>query len=203
MTRVILVRHGETDWNKNARFQGQTDVPLSLVGVEQAQKVGIKLSQEDIDAVYSSDLSRAYQTALAIASHHNLAVQKEPALREINFGQWEGMSRQVIVDDHRDLYQQWLENPMETRTPEGENFIEVQERGLKALLCIAEKHLDETIVIVAHGGLIKSVICAYIDGGFWDFPQGNTAVNILEYRSGKFHFITLNDLSHLDEEHVS
>ncbi len=198
MAKVILVRHGETDWNKNARFQGQTDVPLSVTGKEQAEKVGLRLAHEKIAAVYSSDLSRAYETAQAIAQHHSLSVIKNPALREINFGLWEGMSRQIIGDEHKALYQEWLANPMETKAPEGENFIEVQNRALVALRDIAARHRDETIVVVAHGGLIKAVICQYLDGGFWEFPQGNTAVNILEYQNNDFRFVTLNDLSHLE-----
>lgn len=198
MTKVILVRHGETDWNKNARFQGQTDVPLSETGRGQAERVAEKLADEKVFAIYSSDLSRAYETASIIAKQHGLEVKKSKALREINFGLWEGMDRQVITDEHRDLYQQWLDNPMETRTPQGENFIEVQSRALTALREIASEHPNETVIVVAHGGLIKAVICEYLDGGFWEFPQGNTAVNILEYKNGDFRFVTLNDLSHLD-----
>ena len=200
MAKVILVRHGETDWNKNARFQGQTDVPLSETGKEQAEKVGQRLAGEKISAIYSSDLSRAFETALAISRHHGLKIEKLKALREINFGQWEGMSRQIILDEHGDLYQKWLDNPMETRTPQGENFTEVQKRALQALREIAAKHANETVVVVAHGGLIKAVICEYLDGDFWEFPQGNTAVNILEYSNNVFRFITLNDLSHLENE---
>jgi alpha-ribazole phosphatase len=198
LTKVILVRHGETDWNKNARFQGQTDVPLSETGRGQAERVAEKLADEKVFAIYSSDLSRAYETASIIAKQHGLEVKKSKALREINFGLWEGMDRQVITDEHRDLYQQWLDNPMETRTPQGENFIEVQSRALTALREIASEHPNETVIVVAHGGLIKAVICEYLDGGFWEFPQGNTAVNILEYKNGDFRFVTLNDLSHLD-----
>ena len=200
MGKVILVRHGETDWNRNARFQGQTDVPLSETGKMQAEKVGERLADEHISALYSSDLSRAYETAQTIARSHNLEVRQDPALREINFGLWEGMSRDIIVGEHKDLYQQWLENPMETRTPDGENFFEVQQRALHSLRKIAESHQDETVVVVAHGGLIKAVICEYLDGGFWEFPQGNTAVNILEYHNDQFRFISLNDLSHLEGE---
>jgi len=170
------------------------------VGREQAEKVGLRLSKERVSAIYSSDLSRAYETAQIIANHHQLEIRQDPNLREINFGQWEGMSRQIFDGDHEDLYQKWLADPMGTRPPEGENFIEVQQRALRSLLAIAEKHQTEDVVVVAHGGLIKAVICAYIDGDFWEFPQGNTAVNILEFDRAGFRFIALNDLTHLEDD---
>ncbi len=200
MGKIFLVRHGETEWNKNARFQGQTDIPLSPTGKMQAKKVGERLANEKIDAIYSSDLSRAYQTAQEIARYHHIPITRNQDLREINFGQWEGLSRDVILHDHKDLYEQWLEDPIQTRAPEGENFYEVQSRAIQALKTIMENHQDDTVVIVAHGGLIKSVIIQYLEGGFWEFPQGNTAVNILEYKGGSFRFVTLNDLTHLEGE---
>ncbi len=199
MTRIILVRHGETDWNKQERMQGQTDVPLSSQGRLQADKVAKRLKEEPISAVYSSDLSRAYHTAKTIADEHRLSVTKDADLREVDFGLWEGLHRKNVLENYKEMYHAWLHRPFEVRPPEGENFKEVQERAHKALLTIAKRHENETIVMVAHGGMIKSIICKYLDGGFWDYAQGNTAVNIVEYEEDQLDFISLNDLAHLEE----
>ncbi len=198
MTRIILVRHGETAWNKESRLQGQTDVPLNEVGRRQADLVAQRLDAEPITAAYASDLSRAHETAVVIAKRHQLEVIPVIGLREVSFGEWEGLSRATIREYHEVEYQRWLDNPMEVSPPGGETFSQVQARAHAALIQIASAHPDETILIVAHGGMIKSIICKYHEGGFWDFPQGNTAVNFLEFAEGEIHFLKLNDCEHLE-----
>jgi broad specificity phosphatase PhoE len=153
MTRVILVRHGETEWNAKRLAQGQADVPLNEVGIRQAHKIAHRLAEESLAAIYSSDLSRALDTAIAIAeSSGGLQVGVDPDLREIDQGEWEGM-------DVREIAQRWPEHWGDARhwqrRPGGESPTEVRERGLAAVERAVAAHPSSTIVLVTHGGPIR------------------------------------------------
>jgi alpha-ribazole phosphatase len=198
MVRVILVRHGETEWNKDKRYQGHHDVALSEVGRKQAGKVARRLRSEKVDAVYASDLSRAYETAATIAREHNLAVEKVPGLREVHFGEWEGLSRAEIIEKHGAVYDRWQENPLATKLPGGESAREVQVRALAALEKIVSDHrAGETVVIVAHGGAICSILCHYLQCGFWECLLGNTGFSVLEFGPDGVNVAVRSDAKHL------
>lgn len=149
-TRVILCRHGETEWNRLGRYQGRTDVPLNERGREQARELARSLCNEPIAAVYSSMLDRAYETALEVARVHRLDVQRDPRLNEINQGLWEGLRRDEIVAAHGELHASWLDYPLDLRLPEGETLEEVRERVRAALDDALLLHLGTTICLVAH-----------------------------------------------------
>lgn len=150
MTTILLVRHGETDWNLHRRLQGHADTPLNDRGREQAGALAAELAHEPIDAVYSSDLVRAHETARIVAERHGLHVTAIDALRERNFGTWEGLS-----DDE-----------IEARFPErqdgvlgdGETREEMAHRVLDALQRIAEQHPDGRVLVVSHGGPLRAVL---------------------------------------------
>ena len=152
MTRVILVRHGETDWNATRRAQGHADVPLNHAGRAQALDAARELSAFTVDAVYSSDLMRALDTAKEIARLHGLEVVVEPRFREIDQGEWTGLTSAEIRARWPGL---WGPERHRSRRPGGESPAEVRRRALAALAGAVEAHPDGTVVVVSHGGTIR------------------------------------------------
>ena len=179
--RVVLVRHGQTGWNAESRYQGHRDIPLSATGLEQADALAAHMAGWDIAAVYSSDLSRAFETASRIASPHGLRVVKDRRLREMCFGDWEARTHQQIESDYPELCSAWLRAPMTTRPPNGETLAELRDRGLDALRDIvrawvesaipAAHGLDQRIIVACHGGPIRALLSTILGlplgEGFW------------------------------------
>ncbi len=150
MTEIILCRHGQTDWNREGRWQGRTDVPLNQRGHQQALELAEALREVPVAAIYSSTLDRAYQTALAIARVHDLRVHRDDRLDEIDQGAWEGMRRDDIVVSHPYELERWKSYPIDLRLPGGETLEEVRQRVRAALDDIILLHAGRTICIVAH-----------------------------------------------------
>jgi len=150
MTTILLARHGETDWNLNRRVQGHSDTPLNDTGRAQAQALGEELAGERIDAVYSSDLVRAHETARAVAEPRGLGVTAIRDLRERHFGTWEGMT-----DD--EIFARFDPTP-ETSWGDGETREEMAERVLDALRRIAATHPGSRVLVVSHGGPLRAVL---------------------------------------------
>lgn len=199
-TKLFLVRHGETIWNKELKYQGHTDTPLSEEGLRQAELVAARLAGEKIDTVYASDLSRAMITAEMIASRHGLTVGAETDLREIKFGHWEGLTYDRIVDGWSDEMSRLYTNTDEVRIPGGETFHELKARATGAITRLVEKHRGQNIVVVSHGGTIRTIICAILDihlNHVWDIRQDNTAVNIIEFYKHRTLVTLVNDAHHL------
>ncbi len=152
MTKIYLVRHGATDWNVNKRAQGQADVPMNTLGYQQAEEAADRLEGEGIDAVYASDLQRASETAKAIARRFGLEVNLDERLREIDQGDWTGLTPTEIVERWPD---QWGMARHYTARPGGETPHEVRVRALAALTDIVRAHPDEEVVVSSHGGTIR------------------------------------------------
>ncbi|MCC6178932.1 MAG: histidine phosphatase family protein [Chloroflexi bacterium] len=150
MTEIILCRHGETDWNRDGRYQGQSDVPLNERGRQQAAALAQALAEMPVDAVYSSTLARAYDTAVAIARLHDLDVRRDPRFDEIDQGNWEGMRRDEIVLTHPDIHEAWQSHPLDLRLPGGETLEEVRARVRGALDDLMLLHNGHCVCIVAH-----------------------------------------------------
>ncbi len=200
MSKLILVRHGETTWNIEMRYQGQTDISLTANGIEQAGKVAQRLADEKIAAVYSSDLSRAFVTAAQIAAVHGLDVLTRRDLREISFGDWEGMTYDSLDLDGVGTGNRLFSHPAEIEIPGGETFFEVQQRMMEALRELAQRHEGQTVVIVSHGAAIRTVLCDVLGmdlNRLWAIRQSNTAVNILEVLPQKVLVSLVNDVHHL------
>jgi broad specificity phosphatase PhoE len=157
VTTVVLVRHGVTDWNLEMRAQGRADVPLNERGRGEAREVAAALSGLDVAAVYSSDLRRAAETAEAIASVHALEVRTDPDLREIDQGEWTGLTDDEIRARWPHL---WGRNRHFNARPGGESPGQVQRRVLRALTRIAAAHPHEIVVAVSHGAAIRTVAAA-------------------------------------------
>jgi broad specificity phosphatase PhoE len=155
MTTLILVRHGATDWNVAARAQGHADVELNDLGRAQALAAAERLAAVEVDAVFSSDLRRALDTAGPIAAAHGLTVVADPAFREIDQGEWTGLTEQEIRLRWSELL--WRERHHSTR-PGGESPAEVRERALRGLARLVEDHPSGSVVVVSHGVTIRTLI---------------------------------------------
>jgi broad specificity phosphatase PhoE len=161
VTELLLVRHGETDWNRERRFQGHADPPLNETGREQAHALAAELAGEQIDVVYTSDLVRARETAEIIAARVATEIVPLRELREIDVGDWEGLSWPEIEERFPDGARAWHVNGAGWES--GETYDDLRERIVPALLRIAERHPTKRILVVGHGGTIRATR-AFIEG---------------------------------------
>lgn len=161
MTRFILIRHGETDWNIEGRWQGQADVPLNKCGREQAIRTARALAGMEITAIYSSDLSRARETAEVLASVTKLKVQFDVRLREIHQGEWQGLLASEIQARYPEAFQQRMTDLISVTPPGGETASQVMVRILSAIKEIRQMHPGETVAVVSHGFAIACLLAHY------------------------------------------
>ena len=200
MTRLFLVRHGETEWNRSLRYQGHRDIPLSKEGRVQAEKLALRLAAERLDAAYASDLIRAIDTARIISARHGLEVKPVSEIKETNFGLWEGLTYREITEQFPEEMQGWRTNPRDTRIPGGETFSEVAERCQAGLKKIIEQNPGKNVLVAAHGGIIRIAVATALGmdlNDYWKIKQDNVSVNIIEYYSGgKAILCLLNDTCH-------
>ena len=200
-TKLILIRHGETLWAKENRYQGHTDVELSERGKKQIKLLARRLAKEEIAAIYSSDLLRASETAKSIAKPHRLKVSQTPLLREISFGDWEGLKFEEIEVRDEELVKKWKNDLPNFRPPKGESLSELKARAEKFLQEILRKHKGENIIVVSHGGFIRIILCSLLNLDFskffWRIEQDLGAINIIEFFEGEPVISLLNDTCHL------
>lgn len=196
--KMYLVRHGETDWNRLRRVQGNIDIPLNALGQEQAAKLYRWFRNKQIDAIYSSDLSRAFDTAQSLAVHYNIGVKTYSELRERNYGLIEGESIDQFSLTHSESTNDWLELEQYRIEP----LQNVKYRVFTKIEELLQQHNDESIAIVSHGGTIKAYLSLITNGetGSGRIKIDNTAVTEIEYSNGVYRFVTLNDTSHLRDK---
>ena len=183
MTKLILVRHGETDWNRADRIQGWLDIPLNEEGIKQAERLAKELSKMKMAAIYSSPLKRALQTARAIAGEQQLKVDKVLALKEINQGKWQGLLVSEAKRKYKRLYSQWLRAPLEVSPPEGEGLEEVSRRAEKACRRIVINHPQETVCLVTHKVTAALIKCHYLNldrNHLWELLPGNATWEVID-----------------------
>ena len=200
MTSIYLVRHGQTAWNKEEIFRGRTDIPLDGTGLKQAELVGQYFKGMEIHAIYSSSLSRALQTAQKIAQFHDLKVQPLPGIIDMSFGKWEGQPHQEIRESDSKTYRQWVETPHLIRLPGGESLDDVRVRAMAAVEELIRNHPGKTLVLVSHRVICKVLICAILgldNSHFWQITQDTTAINLIQYRNGKYILSLMNETCHL------
>jgi len=201
MTKLYLIRHGLTEWNIHNRFQGSSDIPLCSEGIRQAQKLAERLKNIKFSSIYASDLSRAYETAKIIAQFHNIQVKKIPELREISFGEWEGLTKDEILQLKTYDFLAWKSSPHKVEFPGDGSLKKVQQRIEAGLKEIIENNMGEDIVLVSHGGSLKIAIITLLglDLSFYNkFWLGNTSLSIIEIRKDRNILSLLNDTSHLE-----
>ena len=201
MTRIILVRHGETDWNKEQVFRGRIDVPLNSTGLQQAKETGEALSGQKIDAIYSSPLSRAIQTANGIALFHShITIKETKGFIDIDFGKWQGMPHKDVKDEFKGLYDTWQREPHNLKMPDGEGLDDVRLRAMESLNHILCSHASETVVIASHRVVNKVVLCAVLglsNQHFWRIRQDTCAINVFEDSDRGFIVSVINDTCHI------
>lgn len=183
MTVLYLIRHGQTPWNVEGRYQGQFDPPLNELGQRQAEETANKLADINFAAIYSSDLKRAHLTALPLADKLNLPVQLDPRLREIHQGEWQG----VLIDDIRAKWpteiQGWEEAPWEHQPPGGESLPELQSRLFATIDDIASRHPQDKVAVFSHKlpiALLKIRYQGYSPAEIWSLLPANGAWEIFE-----------------------
>jgi probable phosphoglycerate mutase len=158
MTTLILVRHGETDWNRDGRWQGHADAPLNERGREQARTLADELAGEHVGAVYSSDLSRARETAAIIAERLGREVSLDARLREVHVGRWSGLTMEEIETRFPGDVARWRASAADHAFGDGETYAAMSQRVVAAVEEIAARHVGEQIVVVLHGGPIRALL---------------------------------------------
>ena len=161
MTTILLARHGETDWNREGRFQGHADPPLNATGHAQAAELAAELKDVELAAVYSSPLRRALETAQRVAAEHGLEPVAVDALREVDVGSWQGLTRPEIETRYPEQFARWLD--YDQGWEDGESYEEMGRRAVAALLELAAAHAGERVLAVTHGGPIRAAF-AFADG---------------------------------------
>jgi broad specificity phosphatase PhoE len=205
MTRIYLLRHGTTEWNREEIFRGRVDCPLNETGRAEGRAVAAYFEGVELDGIYTSPLARAAETAAAIAAGRGIRVIPEPAFIDLDFGEWQGHPLKEVREKYPDLYRAWRERPQEVTIPGGENLDSLRARAWEGLLRVARENPDRTVVIVSHRVITKVLICAALgldNSHFWQIKQDTTAINCLEYSRGAFTVSLLNDTCHLKSIHL-
>jgi broad specificity phosphatase PhoE len=200
MASIYLVRHGQTAWNREEIFRGRTDVPLNETGLKQAELAGKYFKGMEIHAIYSSPLARAWQTAQKIAQFQNLKVEPLEGILDMSFGNWEGHAHQEIREMDGKTYRQWVESPHLVKLPGGESLDDVRGRAMETLEEVIRKHPRETLILVSHRVVCKVLICAILgldNSHFWQIAQDTTAINLIQYKNGKYILSLMNETCHL------
>lgn len=200
--KLYLVRHGETDWNREGRMQGRKEVDINLFGLRQAHLCAKRLKHIPFDCAYTSPQSRAIQTAEIITRNHNLTLNKHPNLQEIHLGSWEGLTWSDVKKKHRGLMDDMNREKKMANIHGGETYEDVIDRAMGFIDDIEETDL-KNVLVVTHGGVIKSMVTHILGLSIEkrsNFHITNTSVSVLERdKAGKWKVLTMNDHSHLEE----
>jgi len=199
VTEIILVRHGETEWNTQQIFRGRIDIELNETGIRQAELLAKHLSQLEIHAIYSSPLKRALKTAETIASYHNLNVEIAPGLIDFDFGEWQGRPHQEVKDNYKELYVKWIKHPHQVKMRGGESLDDVRKRAISVVDNVISKY-EGTIALVSHRVVNKVLICTLLgldNSHFWNIKQDVGGITTFSYENGRFILTKHNDTSFL------
>lgn len=205
-TEIYLIRHGETTWNIERRWQGHKNSPLSENGVAQATALGERLTDVEFSTFYASDLARAYETAQHVAAPHNMDVLTDERLRERNGGVVEGLTMSELAEKHpevhKELHGKWLPT---YAPPGGENLIELQKRGVAALTDLAQRHIGSRIAVVSHGATMRAILQHVMNiplENSFRMSIANTSLHVIrygEFRDGPWLAVTLGDIAHTQQ----
>lgn len=201
--RLILVRHGETLWNEEGRVQGFSDIDLSEKGRSQARRTAAALAGEPIAAIYASPLLRALHTAEEIARpHHGLAVRCDPALKELNQGDLEGISIKEMRERYGEFLKLWRDSKGSVPMPNGESIEQVSQRAGAFMKRIKEAHPDGTVVVISHSFTMFTIIGGELGmscGSFGNMQLRSCGITVLDINGAEGRLLTLNDTCHLQE----
>jgi len=199
MTEIVLIRHGETEWNVADIFRGRTDIELNETGLRQAKLLAEYLGNVKIDAIYSSPLKRASKTAEIIASYHKLDIDIDPGLTDFNFGKWQGLSHQEVKDKYKELYTGWINHPDRVKMPAGESLDDVRKRTMGVVTTVIARYRG-TVVLVSHRVVNKVLICALLgldNSHFWNIKLDTCGITTFTYENERFILTKHNDTSYL------
>ena len=197
--QLILVRHGETLWNKEGRVQGTSDVELSETGAAQAQKLAFSLKERPLAAIYASPLKRARQTAEAVNQYHGKDIQLRPDLMEMNQGDFEGQPFRELMNNHKDFLKEWFADPASVTMPNGESLLDVQQRAWQVVEDIIAQ--SEDALIVSHNFTIAAILCKMRGISLSEFRStcvDTASQTIVTCENGTITVDRLNDRSHLE-----
>jgi broad specificity phosphatase PhoE len=198
---LILVRHGETPWNRERKVQGITDMELNDTGRRQARQLALSLKDHEIRRIYSSPLKRAYETAEAVNRFHDVPIHRRNALMEMDSGDLEGFSMQELMAVENDFLQRWMADPATIKMPHGESFIEVQERAWRAIADIIVQ--PENALVVSHNFTIAAILCKIKGTDLSHFRSScveTASKTIVQFTNGIGEISLFNDRSHLGED---
>ncbi len=202
MTRVILVRHGQTEWNREERFRGQIDVPLNETGLWQAEQVAMAIKRRySVSAIYSSPLSRAMRTAEAIGHAVGVPVQPLKGVTEFNYGVWEGKTPEEVAAAYHDVYRLWLTQPHLARIPGGESVTQFRTRVAAAVEEMLEDHREGDVVLVAHRMVGRALACHLLGAGDICVPRlelKTGSISLFEKTEEGWVTMQLNETCHLE-----
>jgi len=200
VSKVYLVRHGQTAWNVGEIFRGRADIPLDETGKQEVHLAGEALKDQTLHAIYSSPLSRSIETAENIAKFHDIPVTPFDAIIDISYGEWEGLENQEVKEKYPELHSLWHREPHKIKFPGGESLEEVRIRTMTGLEGLLLQHKDENFVLVAHRVPNKVICCALLgldNSHFWRIQQDTASTNLFIYRDGQWIIAFLNDTSYL------
>ena len=201
MTNVILIRHGQTAWNREERFRGHADIPLDEIGFAQAKAVADRIrSQWKPDAVYAGPLSRTIQTAQPTADRFKLIIQFEHGLIDVNCGDWQGLTPEEVRKRWPSEYDAYLCTPRSFQFPGGESLEAARLRAVHLVEELCTRHPGQTIILVSHTALNRLILLSILgldSSGFWRIRQDTCAINAFEVEAGNFTLVLLNEDSHL------
>ena len=206
--RILLIRHGETDWNRNGRFQGRSDLPLNQRGRDQAHALALALKEEPLTAIYSSPLTRALETARFIKDFHpSIPLYEEEGLVEMNLGEFEGMEAQQWLVEYSDFIKRWRDTPASVSMPGGENLQEVQARVIQTLERITRGYPnDSTLLLCSHNFVNRTLLCYALNvplDRFREVRQETAALNVLYAQGQQLRAEVVNECSHLESYNES
>ena len=201
MAQIILVRHGQTEWNRIEHFRGQADVPLNQTGLAQAEATGRRIADEwQPAAIYAGPLSRTMRTAEAVGMCCNLPVSVEQRLVDIDYGEWQGLTPDEVRERWPEELSAWYNAPHLACIPNGETLENLRIRAMSAVNDLVARHLDQTIVLVSHTVVNRIILLGVLELGnerFWRLRQDTCAINVFEVENGVFTLVTMNDTGHL------
>lgn len=199
MAKLILARHGETAWNVEKVFRGRADVNLNEVGVKQAELLGRYLSNWELEAIYSSPLRRALDTANMVARYQKTAIAIAEGLTDLDYGEWQSLPEREVKRLHPALLNEWHSCPQKVKMPEGESLGDVRRRAVEVIDGVLARH-NQNVLLVSHRVVIKVLVCHLLgldDSHFWNIRQDVCGITVFDYADGRFVLTRHNDTSHL------
>jgi probable phosphoglycerate mutase len=199
--RLIVVRHGESEWNRIGRYQGQADAPLSELGMSQAEALANRLKRESFEAIFSSPLQRAARTAEAIARYHpDVDFVQEPALMEIHHGDWQGLYIAEVHEKYSDALREWRQHPTRSQFANGESFSNILKRVLDFKQRLIQEYTDRTVLVSTHDVVVKILVADALGmnmdriNGIW---VTNASISVIEYGDDLPYLVSLSEACHL------